>query len=100
MKQIDHLLRLFSPAAELAADGLSRQDFLRITGKTLALGAAGSLAASCKTNQAPGRYPANPSTVYRSPSGQQVPLDHRATSDHQVTLAQKAMRDRLGHRER
>ncbi|HEY0111321.1 MAG TPA: gfo/Idh/MocA family oxidoreductase, partial [Fibrella sp.] len=78
MKAIDHLLQLFSTdtpsdTPEPSQTGLSRTDFLRITGQSIAMGVAGGLAASCKTGQSGTRYPANPSTVYRSPSGQQVP---------------------------
>lgn len=73
MKQLDHLLRLFGPDAETPANDLSRKDFLNLTGRSLAVGVAGGLAASCKTGQTAGRYPADRSTVYRSPVGQQVP---------------------------
>ncbi|NID08542.1 Gfo/Idh/MocA family protein [Fibrivirga algicola] len=83
MKQIDHLLHLVKTSLDLPENAttqtdllktaLSRTDFLRLSGKGLALGVAGGLAASCKTSQPGGRYPANPSTVYQSPTGQQIP---------------------------
>ncbi|WP_375448083.1 Gfo/Idh/MocA family protein [uncultured Fibrella sp.] len=74
MKQIDHLLQLFKTEPDTdVPDGLSRTDFLRLTGKGLAVGLVGGLAASCKTSQSGTRYPANPATVYRSPTGQQIP---------------------------
>ncbi|GAB3640981.1 Gfo/Idh/MocA family protein [Spirosoma arcticum] len=73
MKQIDQLLHLFGADDTAQPAGVSRKDFLKTASRTLAVGVAGGLAASCKTNQAAGRYPANPSTVYRSPAGQQVP---------------------------
>lgn len=74
MKQIDHLLQLFKTEPDADVPGsLSRTDFLRLTGKGLAAGVVGGLAASCKTSQSGTRYPANPATVYRSPTGQQIP---------------------------
>src|SRR5919199_2057874 len=49
MKQIDHLVKLM--LGRPSQGGVSRKDFLAITGQTLALGVAGGLASSCKTSQ-------------------------------------------------
>ncbi|RYF77950.1 MAG: gfo/Idh/MocA family oxidoreductase, partial [Cytophagaceae bacterium] len=74
MKQIDHLLQLFKTDADTESSGLSRTDFLRLTGKGLAVGVVGGFAASCQSaGQSTASSQTNPSTVYRSPAGQQVP---------------------------
>ncbi|WP_266364398.1 Gfo/Idh/MocA family protein [Tellurirhabdus rosea] len=68
MKQLDHFLRLFRQESESA--GLSRQQFLHFTGRGLAAGALGGLAASCKTGQSSTR---NRPTVYTAQDGTRVP---------------------------
>ncbi|MEZ0541902.1 Gfo/Idh/MocA family oxidoreductase [Fibrella arboris] len=74
MKQIDHLLQLVKTDIEVESPGLSRTDFLRLTGKGLAIGVVGGLAASCQSaGQSAASSQPDPATVYRSPSGQQVP---------------------------
>ncbi|MFD2570563.1 Gfo/Idh/MocA family protein [Spirosoma soli] len=49
MKQIDHLVKLMLDTPSEA--GVSRKEFLSFAGRSLAVGVAGGLAASCKTGQ-------------------------------------------------
>lgn len=63
MKQLDHLLDLMNER------GLGRQQFLQWTGRGIAAGVVGGLAASCRTGQPPAR---SQSTIYTSPDGTRV----------------------------
>lgn len=70
MKRINPLLRLFDAEATPTPDALSRKDFLTLAGQGLAVGVAGSLAASCKTAR---NTQTTPSGTYTASGGTGVP---------------------------
>jgi len=67
MKLLEHLAN--GSATDTTGTALSRQHFLRLAGRSVAVGFAGSLAASCRTS----RNPTTASGVYSTAGGASVP---------------------------